>query len=635
MKILLVALLFLPGSDLDSLKEKFASERKKPYAERTRTLSSIGRLKTGEAVDFLAKVHNTDRNLQIRRYALTCMGTSGHPRAIEFLFAVARDRSADYNSRSGALTALANTKSKKAFDLIVSLTRDKNPMNRLRMGAYSALQRYPLKETESYWREALQDTNISVRGMAFRALAPLKDPDVLEEAKNALRDPSVHSTVKSAAVNVWKVVGGVEAVRVLLDAVPGADSRLKSTLLAFFTSRKDPEEVAEILKARNNGNAMVRAMVARILGKLATEDAVKHLKKLLRDKSEIVRIAAVEALGERNEPECEELLHKEAQGRNVENALTAINGLARFRTDATFKLLEKLTRNRVADIRIAAYDAMGDLQNPAALPLFKKALKSREWPVRAAVIRSLGKLREKESIDFLIERMPKEKGRLRVDIAQALQKLTGKALGYDQRHWKSWWAVKKDTFVFSDKVEGVGAGVGGGVETTYFGVPVLSERIIFCLDISGSMSTPAGEVGSRLDLAKKELTAVLKSLGKKVYVNLIFFETTVEPWQKKLVPLGRFRSKAIKKVNSISIRGGTNIYDTLETAFEDPDVDTIYLLSDGAPGSGKITDTREILREIRKKNRSRQIIINTISLGTSAFMRDLAGQNGGTCVEKK
>jgi Mg-chelatase subunit ChlD len=124
-------------------------------------------------------------------------------------------------------------------------------------------------------------------------------------------------------------------------------------------------------------------------------------------------------------------------------------------------------------------------------------------------------------------------------------------------------------------------------------------------------------------------------LGKKVYINLIFFETTIDPWQKKLVPLSRFRPQALKAVKALKTRGGTNIYDTLEMAFEDKDVDTIYLLSDGAPGSGKIVDTTEILKEIRKKNRSRQIIINTISLGTSSFMRDLAEQNGGTYVEKK
>ena len=636
MKALLLLFLLLAPDELSELKEKFESEKSKLYAQRISTIQKIGRLKTDAAIDFLERIHNTDRNPSVRRYALTCMATSRHPRALQKLYDLAADPRADYTSRSSALNALASTKSKKAFDLIVTVTRDRSPANRLRMSAYSSLQRFPLKQTESIWREALGDSNISIRGQAFRALAPLKDPEVLREARDVLLDPKATSSIKTSAVLPWKAVGGPEAVRVLLEATATGDSRLKADLLVYFSSLTKSEEIDEIVTARSHRNAGVRAMVARALGKLDVEDAIKYLRKMLRDGSEVVRVAAVEALGERNEPECEELLHKEAEGRNVENALTAINGLSKFKSKKTFKLLEKLTRSRNPDIRISAFDAMGDLMDPEALPLYKKGLKKKEWQIRAAIIRALGKLREKESIDILIERMPKEKGRLQVDIAQALQKLTGKALGYEQKLWKSWWKAKKDSFVFTDKVEGVGgAGGGGAAATTYYGVPVLSERIIFCLDISGSMSSSAGGGESRLELAKKELGNVIKALGKKVYINLIFFETTIDPWQKKLVSLSRYRPQALKAVKALKTRGGTNIYDTLEMAFEDKDVDTIYLLSDGAPGSGKIVDTTEILREIRKKNRSRQIIINTISLGSSSFMRDLAEQNGGNYVEKK
>ena len=72
----------------------------------------------------------------------------------------------------------------------------------------------------------------------------------------------------------------------------------------------------------------------------------------------------------------------------------------------------------------------------------------------------------------------------------------------------------------------------------------------------------------------------------------------------------------------------------MPSTFTDPDVDTIYLLSDGAPSAGKHTAPGEILREIRRKNRSRQIAINTISLGRSDLMKKLAEQNGGVYVQK-
>ena len=52
-----------------------------------------------------------------------------------------------------------------------------------------------------------------------------------------------------------------------------------------------------------------------------------------------------------------------------------------------------------------------------------------------------------------------------------------------------------------------------------------------------------------------------------------------------------------------------------------------YVLSfDGDPTAGRIIDTEDILREIRKMNRLRQIVIHTISFGASPFLKTLAAQ---------
>jgi len=58
-------------------------------------------------------------------------------------------------------------------------------------------------------------------------------------------------------------------------------------------------------------------------------------------------------------------------------------------------------------------------------------------------------------------------------------------------------------------------------------------------------------------------------------------------------------------------------------------------LSDGDPTAGRIIDQDDILREIRRMNRLRQIVIHTISFGASPFLKRLAEQNGGQYVEIK
>lgn len=62
-------------------------------------------------------------------------------------------------------------------------------------------------------------------------------------------------------------------------------------------------------------------------------------------------------------------------------------------------------------------------------------------------------------------------------------------------------------------------------------------------------------------------------------------------------------------------------------------MDTIYLLSDGAPGAGRFVRPDEILREVEKLNAARQVANHTISIGMqSPLLAALAAQNGGTAV---
>jgi Mg-chelatase subunit ChlD len=116
---------------------------------------------------------------------------------------------------------------------------------------------------------------------------------------------------------------------------------------------------------------------------------------------------------------------------------------------------------------------------------------------------------------------------------------------------------------------------------------------------------------------------------------MIFFDDRIEPWSKGLVPIKTHLKEAQAAVARLAPRGQTNIFDSLEFAFTHKEADTIYLLSDGDPTAGRIIDRDDILREIRKMNRLRQIVIHTVSFGESAFLKELAAQNGGQYVEIK
>ena len=82
----------------------------------------------------------------------------------------------------------------------------------------------------------------------------------------------------------------------------------------------------------------------------------------------------------------------------------------------------------------------------------------------------------------------------------------------------------------------------------------------------------------------------------------------------------------------------TNVYETLIFAMEDPKVNTIYFLSDGAPTMGTYTDTKTILEKVAEKNQARKVKIHTIGFhlkpAEEELMRQLAEQNYGQFVKK-
>ena len=172
---------------------------------------------------------------------------------------------------------------------------------------------------------------------------------------------------------------------------------------------------------------------------------------------------------------------------------------------------------------------------------------------------------------------------------------------------------------------------------SYFGMKVISRRLCLIADTSGSMAAKLryeGETQPKIQVLQKQLIGLLKTLERKTYANVYFFDSRYEKLFPQLALMSGARKRKLERfVKEVKAGGGTNIFDPLEDALRDPHVDAIYLLSDGVPGSGKHTDPDDILWSIRRINRLRRVQINTISIGAdSRLMRELAAQNHGSYV---
>lgn len=274
-----------------------------------------------------------------------------------------------------------------------------------------------------------------------------------------------------------------------------------------------------------------------------------------------------------------------------------------------------------------------EMESNAAVSYAQKYLSHRAWELRSLSIRYLTKCRDVTSIPLLIRRFGKEKGRLAHELSTALFKHTGTRC-WKAAEWNAWWRHNKTGFALPhpNSVKG-GGSTSGGKTVSYYDIPLVSSRIAFCVDHSGSMGAKVGtdRKRNRLDVAKEQLRGVVQGLPKTHKVNLITFETQVTHIWREVKKLTRGnREDLLDYIKKIKLKGGTNTYGSLMYAMQDPDVDTIYLLTDGQPTAGELTNHEDILDAIERENRTRQVVIHCISIGLdSTLLKDLAEMTGG------
>jgi hypothetical protein len=285
-------------------------------------------------------------------------------------------------------------------------------------------------------------------------------------------------------------------------------------------------------------------------------------------------------------------------------------------------LCEKARKTRDPKLKFLLAEVLGNLKGDEVLDALTTILKDRNTEVVREAIISLRKLGDIKAVEKLIEalgRLEKEKGRPWVEARGALHELTG---GYDYTtaaKWREFWERRKEDLKGKpDSPETAKPAAPGEVKTglleeekkkapKFFGKEILSRKIVFVIDVSGSMimkdrGTGGGEAGKggkvgesdyskmsndrmRIERAKNELSKAVAGLPPKAKFNIIAFANYVSPWQKQKLVIASPKNKkaAIAFVKKFRAGGGTFTDDALKEAFANKEADTIYFLSDGAP----------------------------------------------------
>jgi hypothetical protein len=302
---------------------------------------------------------------------------------------------------------------------------------------------------------------------------------------------------------------------------------------------------------------------------------------------------------------------------------------------------------RVRAAAVANLSSVNDDSLPQAV-LDYLTLGAESFPLVRASIAAATKAHRREAIEPLIAFLGREDiGVLRTDAHEALQSLTGEKHGPYRQPWADWWKQAQGAFRMPDKPVERDRAQPAGKGVTFYGITTFSDRILFVLDVSGSMDKPDAKdkpQPDRLTVAKKELLGAVFNVDDGHRFNVLLFNHEVLPWQPAMVVANEDqRRKAKAWIEARQPTGGTNIHDALEAAFGialratgEPLVDTVFFLTDGTPTAGKIRDPKSILEAVKDWNRSAHLTLHCIAVGEAdhEFLKALAVLGNGQFLQR-
>ncbi|MHC5009481.1 MAG: HEAT repeat domain-containing protein [Planctomycetota bacterium] len=665
-----------PAESFDELRERLEAEKALPYAQRYATVQLIGRVGTDEARRVLVRLVGEDDDNGIKAAAVRALNNAAYmPEAGRYVAGLTRHsvvgvaqaavqtlHGLDYPDREAIYLDLAEgAQSTVAGQAVLHLAYLGTPralaavrkaaetsgIDYVRYQAYMGLRTQPEGPGEALMLAAAGDDYVSLRSLGLRDLHAMGHPRTRAFALEAAAVRPVNVSIGQTVIDILGAIGDAESVEALLEMAAETPPTLTTRFVQQLATVRDGGAIAVLVKGLRNRSPAVRILAAQVLagiGETKVTDAL--VARLRREKDESVQIALLEALGDHRDARTVDVLLKQARRRRESIRLAAIRALGRigFDTPAVRRFFVSLLDARGWEERVLAIDAAAASADVGLCGKIANSLDHDVWQVRLAAVDALGRLRCPASVEALIARLEDEEQlRIRSALAATLYRITGMNLYDHTASWQKWWDEHGADFEMPESVPDLPAADVGGTRAGFYGIPVESGRVIFVIDQSGSMSaedtrnvTTGSQGGNRLDVAIREVIGAVKQLKNRDRVNVILFHTTIHPWRQKLQRLtGNNRGALTRHLEGQKPTGGTNLYDALEMALLDPDVDTIFMLSDGAPGLGKFVATEDILRAVARLNQTKRTAIHCVSIGLdSALLKRLAAENGGQYVRR-
>ncbi|MHC4377766.1 MAG: VWA domain-containing protein [Planctomycetota bacterium] len=648
---------------LDGLQKGFETE-----AAKRRTLRALAgftgadpeiRRRALDVLEVTAK--QLDNKVRLRNTAIETLGKLEDPGRESLSQLILQVTTAGV--RQKALDVFAETMDQKDREWLAQIWREKVKARSLAGGPRFSIFEYSADVMSvDELTEALSNPELRVRVAALDALS-LKEGEVcVDRARDVWENPQSPTRERAAAARTLLRHDPKRFVKVLIESVGDSTVNANQSLDPWWRVAADAvravndpdvnDAVAKFIgKAKNGG----KLFVLRALRDAEPKPVDSAAKKGLKDKHLEVRVAAIRLLQESAVDRVpDELLKLALKGKDESEQVLAIQAVSELRGSdpAWIEELETIaTKSR--DVRVKS-EALLQLAKLGEFreELMLEAMTSENPGAFRAAIRAVEALRSSEAVGMLVAQLGSGNSTFDAEATNVLGHLSGLRYRKNIEAWKRWWGDQGDDFqpLSEERWEEINEtrlelARNANTKAEFFGVQLETERIVFVVDVSGSMqeaikdqgygggsSAGAGRGGpTRLDAAKGELRQALDKLEEDAYFNILSFSGGVNALSKRMGKAqGKHLDKAKEFVGRMTPGGGTNIYGGFETAFADELVDTIIFLSDGQPSEGETTDPIVIAERVKAWNAGRNVTVHCISIGIDlGLLRRIARENGG------
>lgn len=663
---------------LDELQKSWDDE-KATKSVRYRAALRIGSLKSSAAIKFLREKLEAEKDATLRGYLVRGLARAPQSEGVPaLLLRLADDPSEPFAVRSAAISALRDLKidwlgwyqsflsrnagadyhativracarggSEAAWTALEAL--DRQGPEALRAAVTQFASRYFPKERffPRFVLPHLKRRGTStLKTAALRTLGIAKDERFLE-FMGRLRVDKTPPGTRAGWIRLCAGFNSPKALTRIRNLVGEGERPVLAPLYTAAFEMKDPE-VRAWFRDKASKKTEPHWRRAAIESMRGTPDAtnLKALLRLVRKGDDETAARAIQALGLQPREAAEEPLRELRADRDLHLAAEAMNAhyrLARGDQAVVAELAKIALLSRKWQLRVAAMETLMREHAVGMREALRQNASHDKAPVRSVAFEALTFLRERETVDFLIERLSKSDGRSQFEISKALTDLTDFHWGTNAERWQSWWSKVRDGYPLPPKKDAKKQKERGPSDPRYaskfYGLDIDSKRVVFIIDTSGSMTAQTGGAtgSTRIAQAKRELASAIGGFKTDQRFQIIAFSTAPRIYGKRLVrATKRERKRAVAWVSGLNAGGGTNVYDSLQDALEIDGVDAIYLLSDGGPSAGAITNPDAIRAAIKRQNRFLRVNINTIGIGvqgqTANFLRDLAAENWGESI---